>query len=273
MPEPTAAWSESWIWLGGSLSLAVLSANAGWFFRRPRSGTIGEVVTRLVSWPFSPWLLQTARLLIYIGVPFAALLWGRDAVTRGLLGLQPFELPSFSGQPTGGVLASNWLDWARDTGWAIALGASGWVLLATGWWAYRRALTTTSRGGGGGEPIKTDSSGWVLLREAAYHEVHWAFYRNAPIFTLGKYWGIWAGLTLVGLEAVLNPAWRQGLTEAKQAPTQLMRVAWAVVSSILYLQSENLWLALVIHFGVSLGLAGLARALPLPAHEVERVHV
>jgi hypothetical protein len=268
MPDPRTAWGESWIWLGGSLFLAVLSANIGWYFRRPRPGTIGEAVTRVVSWPYSPVLLQILRLLFYVGLPFAALLWGHDAVTRGLLGLQPFALPGFGGLAAGGALTTNWLDWARDIGWAVAVGAGGWTLLAIGWWAYRRALTSA---GIGDEAARIGPSGWVLLREAAYHEAHWAFCRNAPVLTLGGYWGIWVGLALVGVEALLNPAWRQGMTEANQAPPQLMRVALAVISSVLFLQSENLWLALAVHFAVSLGMARLAGALPTPPLEAERI--
>ena len=277
MPEPTVGWSEGWVWLGGSLFLIVLAANVSWFFRRPRSGAIGEFVAGLVSWRFSPWLLQVMRLLAYIGVPFAALLWGHDAVTRGLLALQPFELAGPSWRAAGGSLANDWLDWARDTGWAVALGMGVFVLLATGWWAYRRALITA---GIGGATTEIETSGWVVLREAVYHEVHWAFYRNAPIltldgylgFTLGKYWGVWVGLALVALEALLNPAWRHGLTDAERAPAQLMRAALAIVSSILFLQSGNLWLALALHFGVSVGMSAFARALPLPTLEREQLH-
>jgi hypothetical protein len=45
-----------------------------------------------------------------------------------------------------------------------------------------------------------------------------------------------------------------------------MRGALAVVSSLLPLLTENgnLWLAIVIHWGVSWGLAALVRMLPLP---------
>jgi hypothetical protein len=102
----------------------------------------------------------------------------------------------------------------------------------------------------------------VFLRESAYHEVHWAFYRNAPILTLGAYWGIWIGLGLVAVEAALNPAWRRGLANPEQAPSRLVRAALAVVSSVLFWLTENLWLALTIHWGVSWGLVALVRALP-----------
>ena len=268
MPELTVTGSEGWLWLGGSVLLAVLWANLAWFFRRPRAGATGDFVARLVAWRFSPWLLQFLRLLYYVGIPFAALLWGHDAVVRRLLGLQQFELP-FSGEGQAGTgVAANWLDWALDLGWAVTAGIGTWVLLGLGWWAYRRALATA---GGLDRVSGVSSSGWLLLREAAYHEAHWAFYRNAPILAAGAYWGVWIGLAVVALEAVLAPAWRRSLADPEHAPGRLMRAALAVVSSVLFLLTENLWLAFALDWGVSWGLVTLARVFPLlPAREPTR---
>lgn len=261
------AWSEGWLWLGGSLLLAVLWANLAWFFRQPHSGAVGEFVTRLIAlglrprpnaWRFSPYLLQFLRLLYYIGVPFAVLLWGHDAVVGRLLGLQRFDLPAPSDDVIGAIVAANWLDWTYDAGWAVVLGIGAWALLALGWWAYRRALVPASEEGavaGAGVSV------WILLREAAYHEIHWAFYRNAPTLAWGAYWGVWSGVALVALEAALNPAWRAGLADPQRAPAQLLRWALAVVSGALFLQTQNLWLALILHWGVSWGMVTLVRVL------------
>lgn len=261
MPEPTVAWSEGWLWLSGSLLMAVLWANLAWFFRQPRPGALGEFVARLVAWRFSPWLLQILRLLYYIGVPYAALVW-RRAVIKRYLGLS-------SSSNVFTPVANIWVDWAYDVGWAVALGIGAWILLTLSWRAYRRALVTAGKRD---VVAGSDSSGWVLLREAVYHEIHWAFYRNAPIFAWDTYWGTWAGLALVALEAVLNPAWRKGLADPQEAPALLMRGALAVVSSVLFWRTENgnLWLALALHWGVSWSLAALVRAFPLPAHKSEQ---
>jgi len=265
MPKLTVAWSEGWLWLSGSLLLAVLCTNLAWFFRQPRPGAIGEFVTHLVAWRFSPWLLQLLRLLYYIGVPFAALLWGHDAVVGQLLGLQQFDLPISGGKEVGADIAANWLDWAHDVGWAVALGVGAWGLLALGWWAYRRALVTAGMTSGKGDMVTgANSSGWVLLREAAYYEAHWVFYRNAPTLAAGTYWGVWIGLALVALETMLNPTWHRDLVDPQRAPARLLGGALAIISGVLFLLTQNLWLAVALHWGVSWGLATSAQVLPPP---------
>jgi hypothetical protein len=273
VPELNIAWDEKWLWLGGSLLAAIIWTNLTWFFRKTRSGPVGEFCTGLISSPFSPWVLQFLRLLYYLGVPFAALLWGHDAIIKHTFGLQQLALPAGNDQAAAEI-AANWQNWAQDAGWAAALGFGAWALLASGWCSYRRALTAI---GENSALTGINSSGWVFLREAAYHQVHWAFYCNAPMMAMeqqtgDRYWGVWIGLALVALEAMLNPAWRAGLSEPTQAPVQLMRGVLAIFSGVLFLQTENLWGALAVHWGVSWGLAALIRMLPsLPAREPDRI--
>ncbi len=261
MSKLAAVWHERWFWLAGSWLLAVLWANLSWGLSRPRTGAAGRFATRLISsaarlssWRFSRWLLQFFRLLYYIGLPLAALLLGHDALVERHLGL-------WGSAAMSATSAERWADWTRSLGWAVALGVGSWTLLALGWWTYRRAL------GAAREDtvlFQHRPSGWACLREALYHEVHWAFYRNAFVVVgeaqaWGTYWGAWAGLALAGLEATLNPGWRTGLDDPRRAPVQLMRGALAVVSSVLFLLTQNLWLAIAVHWGVSWGLSALVQ--------------
>lgn len=253
-------WHDRWLWLGGSFLAGVLWTNLAWFFRSPLPDTEDRAfltrlrthVSRLTAWRFSPWLLQILRLLYYVGLPVAALLLGHDAIVEKFLGLK-FR-PGFAIE-TEGATAAKWLDWARGLGWAATLGMGTWSLLALGWWAYRRALVAVGANSMTTSPF---AGGWALLREAIYHEIHWTFYRNAFIVVWGEYWGIWSGLALVGLEAILNPAWRAGLADPQKAPAQSIRGALAGVSGVLFLLTQNLWLAIAVHWGVSWGLAALA---------------
>jgi hypothetical protein len=143
-------------------------------------------------------------------------------------------------------LSGNWSDWAHDLGRAGVLGLTAGGLLVLAMLTHRRALSNAD---GSNQNNKARSG--RRAREAVYHEVHWAFYRNAPIVALGPYWGTWTGLALVALEALVNPMWREGLREPGQAWARLSRGALAVLSGLLYLGTQNLWLALLLHWGIS----------------------
>jgi len=231
-----------WLWLASSFLLAVVATQTTWWvwqkdqerfdsFRRAR---------------FSPLLLQIARFAYLIVFPFCALVWGRAVMGR-LLGLQPL-LPSTDP-------AAHWANWARDCGWGVGLGLAGWGLLTVGWLAARRVGCRVQLTGAPSAP-------WRLLGEAAYAETHWSFYRNAPIVALGPYWGTWLGLGLVAVEAELNPWWRADWRSADRAPELFARCGLAVLSAALYLQTTNLWLAVLVHWGVTWGLAACTRGSP-----------
>ena len=93
MPELGIAWTEGWLWLGGSLLTAVISGNLFWLFHRSRSESTNNLAAQVFSSPVYPWLFQTLRLLYYLGVPFAALVWGQDAIVGRILGLKRLFLP------------------------------------------------------------------------------------------------------------------------------------------------------------------------------------
>lgn len=253
--------SDAWLWLAGSLFLAVFWSNLVWVFSPwvDEDRSTGEfrslperVVYTIATWRFAPTSLQAIRLLYYVGLPFAALFWGRDALIGRFFGLKPLVLPLSGDNQYSALLTTNWLDWLHDFGWAAALGLGSAGLLLLAGWARRRALRSKERRGGGSR-----TSGWETIREAAYHEIHWAFYRNAPIVAFGLYWGIWIGVALVALEALANPLWRSGLGDPGRTSPQLLRASLAVVSSLLFLETQNLWLAITVHATVSWGLKGM----------------
>jgi hypothetical protein len=264
MPLSTTVASEAWFWLGGSLLAAMLWTNLAWLFspwvdaeasRETPASLAESIVSRVGNWRFAPTLFQGLRLLYYIGIPSAALFWGHDAVVSRVLGLKRLALPT----PGSAPLDANWAAWAHDLGWAavLGLGSGGLILLAA--LVHRQALSKVDNIRQGHK-----APAWEIAREAFYHEAHWAFYRNAPVVALGSYWGTWTGLALVALEALVNPTWREGLREPSQAWSQLSRGALLVVSSLIYLQTQNLWLALLLHWAISWTLE-VVYAAPAPA--------
>jgi len=259
MPFFNTVIREAHVWLAGSVVVAVLWTNLAWLFSpwaetdpySERSASLPErIVSRVANWRFSPLAYQGLRLVYYVGLPAAALFWGRDAVVARFLGLQRLPLPGIGGTAESAASTSaDWSAWANDLGWAVLLGTGATGLLLLARFTYRQALPRTDSDIGEGRP-----SGPTAAREALYRELHWAFYRNAPMVVSGTYWGTWLGLVLVALEALSDPAWRRGLRESSQAWPLLAQAALAVVSSVLFLRTQNLWLALVVHWGISWAL-------------------
>ena len=257
---------EAWLWLGASLLLALLWSNLTWLFSpwadavgsSETSGSLAErIVFQVAHWRFSGSVHQGLRLLYYVGLPAVALFWGRDAVLSRLLGLQRLALPSPGEGTSTAALSANWADWIHDLGWAAVLGLAGTGLLLLASMAYHRALFSIKSTGRTGR-----TGGWRLAREAIYHEVHWAFYRNAPVMAFGLYWGTWAALALIALEAALNPEWRGDLVEPARAWPCLVQGAIAVVSCLVYMQTQNLWLAVLLHWGIEWTLQSVTRPSP-----------
>ncbi len=236
---------DRWLWLGGSVLIALLSTWTTWLLRRQ------AWAQRLRASPFFSPLLQLVRFLYYIGGPFAALLWGHDAVVERWFGLAPLPLllgPAITPEER----LQLWMDGVRGLGWVVLLGAVAWAILAVIWWAAGRRSD--------GDIVRLPLSIPSALREAFFQETHWMFYRNGPSVVLGNYWGAWMGLGIIALEAILNPWWWESLREPEKRPLTLIRAGMAVLSAACYLQIANLWLSVLLHWGVTGGLAGWAAA-------------
>lgn len=219
---------EAGLWLAGSFLFYALVSNGSWHLRRL------AFATRLQGWPGSRWLALLWRWAYFIGPPYVALLLGVISPRR--MGLS--ELDWVHSVGVGGVAA------------AIALG-----LLSLSWWSYRRALPWG--GDHGGRPGRGQALPlsrplrWLLaLAETAALQAHWAFYRSVFIDRawLGDlYWGSWAGWALVCLEWASNPWLRHGLRQPTQAEPILRRAALALVTTVLFILTRNLWLCWVTH--------------------------
>jgi hypothetical protein len=252
----------SWLWLAGSFAVAVAWAQAAWALSHVAGGRTGKLVTQVRASPLSPWAMQALRLLYYLGVPLAALVWG---------GALDLNLGLVVGIQIGTELPERLIDWAQRSGLAAAVGIGAWLLLALSWSAYRRALLNAALDG----DAPPSQPGWVMLREAAYFEAHWAFYRHAPAYTLNwlgglaadRYWAAWCGLGLVALEAFLSPAWRRRFLDPSQALSALQQASLAVVSAVLFGLTNSLVLAVAVHWSVRWGLARWVSAHPLAAPE------
>ncbi len=228
-----AALLERWLWVMASLGIAMLASAIRWIVvERPRLSTTAPQRPSSPTLFDQPWIIQPLRLLYAAGIPAAAYLW-RGVLTASGLGLQPFFLTN---PQTSAMAPGSWDDWVRDIGWVCALACGFWVLVRL---ADHNTHTQIKR-------HRLD----LALREAVYHQVHWAFYREPCVLWLGPGLGTWAGLLPVLLEAFVNPARWTDLQLPDRGRDLLVRVGLGVLSAMLFLQTQNLWLAILADAGL-----------------------
>jgi len=226
------------LWTVGSIVLAVMGASLAWHARQRPQGWTARFLTRLTSNPFGRALLFILRFAYYVGLPYIALLRHTlSPVTIGLVGTQTSELP-------GWMLGWSLADWSGAVGWTIGLGGLAAIALAWGWWNARRALGSELPSGG----LLPAPSLFVAAQESIYAEIHWAFYRGAPLlFIADPYWATLAGATLVIVEWALDPFWRAGLANGSRREVLLIQISWLTLSTAIFALAHNVWLIMALH--------------------------
>jgi len=216
--------------LGGSIVLYALAANLAFANRSPRPGRLG----RFTRWASTEWIPRAigelGRWVYYLALPWATLMLGYD--TARAIGV--------------------WnLDWLGHTLELAGLGIGAMVAFIWIWRPYARAE----------HPHAIDESGWNWARhiiEVIYQEAHWAFYRSGPILWLGEsYWGSFFGLALVLLEGWSNPLVRANIRDITRADAPLWNGSLAIVSTVVFIFTQNAWYCLLVHLVLDLGLRGL----------------
>ena len=226
-----ASLTERWIWLTVSLGIAILAIAGRWALERSSHRSSSQAPPQRTVLDL-PWVVHPLRLLYAVGIPAAALLWRRILTERGL-GLQPLLWLYDDASP---IAQANWQDWVKDIGWTAVIALSAWIVLAMGDRMIKRRV---------GAQAPTHHDPGKALREAVYHQVHWAFYREPFVLLWGSAMGAWAGLIPVTLEAMMNPARWEDLQHPSRGRDLLIRIGLALVGTMLYIQTQNLWLTIL----------------------------
>lgn len=176
-----------------------------------------------------------ARLIYYIGLPYAALLTNSLAlIDLGLAG------------NSGGVLGWSGTDWLNALGsWLVV----GFMALAPIGLAARQ-LARQGRLLG----VDVRPAGAIIV-DSVYSEVHWAFYRAAPLILLNDaYLAALIGVGLVAVEQAVTLA-HSGLgREAEDRQSWLGQLLLLAMSSTLFVLTRNTWLIIALHVIVELAL-------------------
>jgi len=267
------------LWIAFSILAYAISVNLAWRWRRLRPGRLASWIEKAKGWLLAGWPLQLLRFAYYVGLPFCLLLNG-DAVERSLRRFLGFSIPLSllmrgvllpRAMGLGGLTTSEWL---AGIGMGIALSLGAFLLIASGWWYCIRSVRKLSWEQAAppdpeasvGEPVVMASPSptqawWVILWEAVYAEMHWAFYRAGPIIVLDDYYaGVFLGFLILNLEWWTNPAWRHGWDPKGQRPEVVLRWSLAFIMAIIFLFTRNLWLAIPLHWAVEMGCRHLLKA-------------
>lgn len=236
LPPLTYAESPLLYWVLGSVLAYALAANAVWLARSRKPN--------LPIW--SDWLFQSARFAFYLGVPYLALGGWPLPPFSALLVPQDMGLVGLGGRWS----ATRWLG---TLGTALGFGFVSFLLLLLAWTSANRARE--------GPGLRfAPRPWWLILIDVIYLEVHWAFYRGALAVGLEDvYFGVFLGLALVFTEWALDPFWRLGWRTEKQAASQWLHAALALVVAVLYLFTRNLWVCMGVHLAVELPFWALGR--------------
>ena len=226
------------LWTAGSIVLSVIGNQLVWIaVHRPQS-RLGRFRTGWAGNPFGRAFVFLVRFAYYIGFPYVVLLrHALSLVVIGLMGEKTADLPWWTlGWPL--------TDWAAAIGWMTGLGGIAAMTLVVGWWNARRALGTDFPPGG----TWTASSFLMVARESIYTEVHWAFYRAAPLmFIADPYWASLLGAGLVSVEWLLDPSWWDGIADGPQREVLLMQMGWLALSTAVFVMTHNVWPMLLLH--------------------------
>jgi len=226
------------LWTAGSFVLAVMGASLAWRAQQRPQGRTARFLTRLTGNPFGRALLFILRFAYYVGLPYITLLrHALSPVTIGLVGTLTSELP-------GWMLGWSLADWSGAAGWTIGLGGLAAIALALGWWNARRALGSEPPSGG----LLPAPSLFVTAQESIYAQIHWAFYRGAPLlFIPDLYWATLAGAALVIVEWALDPFWRAGLANGSRREVLLIQTCWLALSTAIFALAHNVWPIMALH--------------------------
>ena len=139
------------------------------------------------------------------------------------------------------------LDWIQRFGQGLAVSGALVLLLLAASWQFRHVNATDSA-----------PSPWrfLLPLEAAAAQLMWALLRVAGAWFLrgrgmgaleAEYAGAWLGLILLYVAWAVDPAWRARLRQPASQRRELVAIALALATTVVFIVSGNLWLCWVLY--------------------------
>ena len=169
-----------------------------------------------------------------------------------LLRLVGLALPPYVALQTGLVsmrdLGLAELDWIQRFGLGLAVSGALLLMLLVASWQFRHVNLTL--------PAPAPQQRFLLPLQTAAEQLLWALLRfGAASFLRSQgveapaaaYLGAWLGLALLYLAWVGDPTWRQRFRQPSRQRHEIIYLALALATTVVFLVSGNLWLSWVLH--------------------------
>lgn len=222
--------TELLIWTAINLLLCIVVVNAVYRVRQ------GRLVESMDGSAPGALLREASLFIMMVGIPFLSLI-------SGAAGLDLLALGADLGAPNQ-IAGFTFQNWIRGVGVTAAVITSVLVIL----WIGNRSAPR-------GEYWRI---GWIGLRDAFYNEIHWTFYRAAPMLWLGDaYWGVIIGTVLALLEWFTHPHSATLLHDIASRQWLTVRLACLICSGFLFLATGNLWLMMAADLTIQLAASRL----------------
>ena len=139
------------------------------------------------------------------------------------------------------------LDWIQRFGLGLAVSGALLLMLLAASWQYRHVNVVN--------PALSPWR-WLLPLETAAAQLMWAllrvggagFLRSRGVEAAGAdYAGAWLGLAVLCLAFAVDPAWRERLRQPATQRREIITLALALATTVIFIVSGNLWLCWVVH--------------------------
>lgn len=232
------------VWTMASLVLAVAGNWLAWRFQHMPARSADWLRRRILNSLGGRLFLQIVRLLYYVGLPYGAVL--RRALSLVVIGARGPEASSAAWW----LLGWSVTDWTRMLGSAVTLGSISAVMLGLAWRNAARAQGQLAV-----NEQWADAPWWVTARETLFNEIHWGFYRAAPLLVVSDaYWAILLSAAFPLAEWMLAPDWWEQARGGPRRNQILMQGVWLTASTTCFALTRNLWLTLMLHLILALAL-------------------
>ena len=218
------------IWIALSVGIAILSGVVLAYMKQHDQRVTSENTWRSIF--RNDWLINILRLLYAVSLPAIALF------TQGVLSYRGLGIKFLPWTATVRPNDNMWVVWQHDIESTIVVIILTWLVLTFGLRAVSSRITH--------QWSKVAAITVSAIRESIIDQVHWSFYRELCIYIWGIANGSWIVVLPLSIELLLNPATWSNINNEVQVTKRIITCGIFLASTILFIQTQNLWVMVVM---------------------------